>query len=78
VQFPTPPQQEILDAGLLDCGFNVILQMPTGSGKTWLAQRAIEKALRAGRKVIYLTSAVKLLPSGGRYKALCVGAQIKG
>ncbi len=29
--------------------------MPTGAGKTWLAERAIEAALGGGRKAVYLT-----------------------
>ena len=49
-----PAQQEVIDHCLLDSGFSCILQMPTGSGKTWLAAVAIRKALEAGHRAIYL------------------------
>ncbi len=48
-------QQEILQSGLLTSGFNCILQMPTGSGKTWLAEQAIAHTLSQNRRAIYLT-----------------------
>lgn len=51
----TPPQREVLDSGLLHSGFNCVLQMPTGSGKTWLAERAIAAVLGSGGRAIYLT-----------------------
>ncbi len=50
----TPPQQEVLKLGLLDTGFNCVLQMPTGSGKTWLARRAIAETVSAGYRAVYL------------------------
>lgn len=50
-----PPQREILEAGLLTSGFNCILQMPTGSGKTWLAEQAIAHTLERGLRAVYLT-----------------------
>jgi len=50
----SPAQAEILAAGLLTTGFNCILQLPTGSGKTWLAEHAIRDALERGRRAIYL------------------------
>ncbi len=43
-----------MDMGLLDSGFNCVLQMSTGSGKTWLADRTIEKTLNDGRRAIYV------------------------
>lgn len=49
------PQAEVLDQGLLTSGFNCILQMSTGSGKTWLAEHAIEESLTQGYRAIYLT-----------------------
>jgi len=49
-----PPQAEVLDKGLLKTGFNCVLQMPTGSGKTFLAQCAISTVLASGFKAIYL------------------------
>ncbi|MDS4019587.1 MAG: DEAD/DEAH box helicase [Candidatus Competibacter sp.] len=49
-----PPQTEILESGLLDSGFSCILQMPTGSGKTWLAEQAMARVLERGQRAIYL------------------------
>jgi len=51
----TPPQQTIIDSGLLSTGFNCVVQMPTGSGKTWLAEYAIREAMTMGHRCIYLT-----------------------
>ncbi|MEB3189015.1 MAG: DEAD/DEAH box helicase [Snowella sp.] len=48
------PQQEVCDSGLLSSGFHTILQMPTGSGKTWLAEQAIANILSGDRRVIYV------------------------
>ncbi len=48
-------QAEILACRLLQTGFNLILQMATGSGKTWLAERAIESVLNYGGRAIYLS-----------------------
>jgi helicase len=50
-----PPQQEVVSAGLLTTGFNCVLQMPTGAGKTWLAEQAIAAALDGGVRAVYLT-----------------------
>ncbi len=50
-----PPQAEVFDYGLLDSGFNCVLQMPTGSGKTWLAEQAIEKTLQQNLRAVYLS-----------------------
>src|SRR4051812_14400881 len=50
-----PAQKQVTDRGFLATRFNCVLQMPTGSGKTWLAERAIESALNNGRRAIYLT-----------------------
>jgi len=50
-----PAQKELLDAGLLTTGFSWVLQMPTGSGKTWLAEQAIEWTLEQGYRAVYLT-----------------------
>lgn len=52
--FPTPPQKYVLDSELLTTGFNCILQLPTGAGKTWLAERAIDLSTRTGFRAIYL------------------------
>lgn len=51
---PSPAQREVLDRGLLVSGFNCVLQMPTGAGKTWLAECAIADTLGRGRRAIYL------------------------
>jgi helicase len=50
-----PAQQEVLDHGFLTSGFSCILQMPTGSGKTWLAKQAIRHSVQAGFRALYLT-----------------------
>ncbi len=50
----TPPQQRVLSAGLLESGFPCLLQMPTGSGKTFLAEWAIQHTLDAGKRAIYV------------------------
>jgi len=50
-----PPQEFVINSGILVTGFNCILQMPTGSGKTWLAQHAIDHVLKQGYRAIYLT-----------------------
>lgn len=44
----------------IEAGHNVLLAAPTGSGKTLVAEYAIEAAVRAGRRAIY-TSPVKAL-----------------
>ncbi len=49
-----PPQAEVLAAGLLDSGFSCVLGMPTGSGKTWLAEQAIAAVLARGERAVYL------------------------
>src|SRR5688572_26545583 len=50
----TPPQQVVISSGLLTSGFNCLVQMPTGSGKTWLAKYAIDETLRSNLRAIYL------------------------
>jgi helicase len=50
-----PAQKEAMERGFLTSGFNVVLQMPTGAGKTWLAELAIYSTLRKGMRAIYLT-----------------------
>ena len=50
-----PAQQSVADHGLLQSGFSVVLQMPTGSGKTWLARQAIEESLKRGLRAVYLS-----------------------
>ncbi|HEY3239830.1 MAG TPA: DEAD/DEAH box helicase, partial [Acidimicrobiia bacterium] len=48
-----PFQHEALDA--LDTGRSVLVAAPTGSGKTVVAEYAIERALEEGRKAFYTT-----------------------
>jgi helicase len=50
----SPPQAEVLASNLLSSGFSCVLQMPTGSGKTWLAEQAISEVLSMGARAIYL------------------------
>ncbi len=50
-----PPQKEILANGMLSNRQHCVLNMPTGSGKTFLAEFAIEETLREKHKVIYVT-----------------------
>lgn len=50
-----PPQQEVIDHGILDLGFSSVLALPTGAGKTALAEMAIDRALARGEKAVYLT-----------------------
>jgi helicase len=50
-----PAQQQVVDCGLLTSGFSCILQMPTGSGKTWLAKKAIRQSVQRGFRALYLT-----------------------
>lgn len=47
-------------AQAIEAGRNVLLAAPTGSGKTLVAEYAIEQAVRAGRRAIY-TSPIKAL-----------------
>ena len=50
-----PAQEEVVASGLLTSGFNCVLQMPTGAGKTWLAEQAIATTLKNGARAIYVT-----------------------
>ena len=50
-----PAQQRVIDHGVLDSGFSTVLQMPTGSGKTWLAREAIRSSLSRGLRAVYLS-----------------------
>ena len=50
-----PPQQDVIRMGLLDSPNHLLLNMATGSGKTHLAELAIEQVVRDGYKAIYLT-----------------------
>jgi helicase len=65
-----PAQREVLEHGLLSSGFSCILQMPTGSGKTWLSRTAIKQTIKQGRRAIYLTPLRALAEElSGRWRA---------
>lgn len=49
-----PPQQEAIEAGLLD-GKSMLIATPTASGKTLIAMIASVRALEHGSKVVYTT-----------------------
>jgi helicase len=49
-----PPQQQAVDAGLLD-GEDMIVASPTASGKTFIAELAmVEKAVKEGKTAVYV------------------------
>lgn len=49
-----PAQQGVVDRGLLDLGLDVVLELATGAGKTWLARMATAREVEAGRRVVVL------------------------
>jgi len=51
---------QVSAAQAIEAGKNVLLAAPTGSGKTLVAEYAIDRAVRAGRRAIY-TSPIKAL-----------------
>ena len=50
-----PPQKQVLTSGILEKQDHCFLNMATGSGKTFLAEFAIDAVLKSGYKVIYVT-----------------------
>src|SRR5687767_6046030 len=50
-----PAQRAVIEREFLTSGFSTVIQMPTGAGKTWLAEQAIAATLQRGRRAIYLT-----------------------
>ncbi len=50
-----PPQKDVLDGGYLDLGWNCLLNLPTGAGKTLLAELAMDQALARGATAAYLS-----------------------
>jgi helicase len=54
-QLLNPAQQRVIDHGVLESGFSAVLQMPTGSGKTWLSREAIRASIRRGFRAVYLS-----------------------
>src|SRR5687768_11216951 len=47
-------QKEIERLSLMESPFGCVLQMPTGSGKTWLSVKAMRHVIGRGRRAIYL------------------------
>lgn len=50
-----PPQEQVINNGLLEKSRHCLLNMTTGSGKTYLAELAMESVLQSGYKAIYVT-----------------------
>lgn len=50
-----PPQEQVINNGILDKNEHCFLNMATGSGKTYLAELAIEKVVKTGYKAVYIT-----------------------
>ena len=57
---------QVQAARAIESGRDVLLAAPTGSGKTLVAEYAIEEAVEKGRKAIY-TSPIKAL-SGQKFR----------
>src|SRR5215510_15818685 len=71
------PQEAVLSSGLLNSGFSCVLQMPTGSGKTWLAEQAIRDVLSGGSRAIYITPLRALAAElVGRWQKLYLNAKV--
>ena len=51
----TATQREILELEIMAAPGGCILQLPTGTGKTWLALQEIRRSLVAGHRAIYVT-----------------------
>ena len=49
-----PPQKEAIESGFLD-GKNLVLSIPTASGKTLIAELALMNETNKGKKAIYLS-----------------------
>lgn len=52
---PNIAQAEVIERGLLSSGFSCVLQMPTGSGKTYSSLLAIKQSVLKGHRCIYLS-----------------------
>lgn len=73
----SPPQAEVIAGGLLSSGFSCVLQMPTGSGKTWLAEQAIAEVLAGNARAIYLAPLRALASElAARWRRRFVGSRI--
>jgi len=56
-----PNHREAVATGFLDAGTSAVLVLPTGAGKTTLAELKIAATLSAGRKVIFLVPTLALV-----------------
>ena len=65
----TPDDFQMRSFAAIDSGSSVLVAAPTSSGKTLVAEYAIEKTLVVGRTVVY-TTPIKAL-SNQKYKDLC-------
>ena len=54
-----PPQEEVINSGLLEKNEHSILNMATGSGKTFLAELAIESVLESNTFACFGFSAAR-------------------
>jgi len=50
-----PPQEEVIKSGMLDRKEHCFICMPPGTGKTRLAEYAMEKVIASGFKAVYVT-----------------------
>jgi helicase len=49
-----PPQEDLVESGILSDGRNLVLSTPTASGKTLAAEIAMAKSLEIGKKAVYV------------------------
>lgn len=73
-----PPQKDVLDQGFLKSNEHCFLHLPTGSGKTYLAELAIKDVVDSGFKAIYVTplralAAEKAETWGEKYPTVKIG-----
>lgn len=65
-----PAQSEVARYRVLESGFSCVLQMPTGSGKTFLVFELFRKLIAQGKRVIYVCPLKALADElGKRWKA---------
>lgn len=62
-----PPQKELLERGFLENGMNYLINMATGSGKSYMAELAMENVLSGGYRVICITPLRALASQQGDY-----------
>lgn len=70
-------QDQLLCSGVLSSGLSVVLQAPTGWGKTWLSEQEILRTVSSGLKAIYLAP-VRVLAEElcARWGAVMVGRKV--